>query len=926
MTDTRRQQPHFCPECSSGATSAVALTGHHFSRRDLLKGAAGITLGGAASLTAIDRVAQRYLSHAASHTGHAAAQGNDPLQFGQQIITPDGTPLGGSVNLDIWPDGRYHIKFHMHSSSIFGDFDYMLRAYLTAPDFPTLFLLHSGHVSGVDSSDHEEDGYNALIPLYWDQLVAGGVFNVGKDYKWGGIVGGILDIPSFVAELLGFGVDLIAGGLGAIIGGTLEAASALGIDFGPGGTLGVLGGVVVFGVGLGFGLPLGASLILGTVAGVGIGAVANDMIASRPLNDGERALAWSVFGDTVPMDIVMLTNLVGASNRAFTVPGADGKIYINVGWRFADPINSVDGSYPVPGQLLIHELTHAWQIARKNFVPGYMCSAFVEQAHTSLGDSAYKYGDAGPNWGDFKQEQQASIVDDWFAGTDNSAGYRPMDQGSPYYRYIWNDLLAKNIPFTAPGNLRSASGMAISPHYWEIDVCFATPDGNVAESFWQEPTGWNGPVGIANSGTAANAAISMTTRIETLEMFWPGPDGSVWHQWYAGGIGTAHTIAGAGSTILSSPTGFAQTVSVSCKIPGHIDIFWVAPDGSIVTVWWDENGNFWSEPFAITGPGVAAGAVATVARRPDQVDVFWVAPDGSVMGCWWGPNNGWSAPYGIAGPGSAVPTTLGVCCKVTEHIDVFWVTPDGSIATTYWNVDGWHTPFSVAGPGTAAGGISAIARTPEHVVVFYVSPDGSIGNAWWGPSDPGWRAPFSITGPGSAGVASPIRALARTPNLCDVFWIAPDGSIHSNWFDGSTWRGEFTVAGAGSAATPPASGGDELPVTATADDSLDSDGDGLFDDEEVTSYGTDPMDPDTDGDGVSDDQEVKDGTNPLDPSDYLEPDRPDTDMDGLYDDDETDVYGTDPLLWDTDGDGVSDGQEVYDGTDPLDPASFSPGG
>ncbi|MCO5216690.1 MAG: hypothetical protein M9950_11145 [Thermomicrobiales bacterium] len=45
-------------------------------------------------------------------------------------------------------------------------------------------------------------------------------------------------------------------------------------------------------------------------------------------------------------------------------------------------------------------------------------------------------------------------------------------------------------------------------------------------------------------------------------------------------------------------------------------------------------------------------------------------------------------------------------------------------------------------------------------------------------------------------------------------------------------------------------------------------------------------------------------------------------MDGLYDDDETDVYQTDPFLWDTDGDGVDDGQEVFDGTNPLDPADF----
>jgi hypothetical protein len=52
---------------------------------------------------------------------------------------------------------------------------------------------------------------------------------------------------------------------------------------------------------------------------------------------------------------------------------------------------------------------------------------------------------------------------------------------------------------------------------------------------------------------------------------------------------------------------------------------------------------------------------------------------------------------------------------------------------------------------------------------------------------------------------------------------------------------------------------------------------------------------------------------------YFSQQRPDRDGDGLYDDDETNVYGTDPDNPDTDGDGSDDGQEVYDGTDPLSP-------
>jgi hypothetical protein len=93
---------------------------------------------------------------------------------------------------------------------------------------------------------------------------------------------------------------------------------------------------------------------------------------------------------------------------------------------------------------------------------------------------------------------------------------------------------------------------------------------------------------------------------------------------------------------------------------------------------------------------------------------------------------------------------------------------------------------------------------------------------------------------------------------------------------------------------------------------VDSDGDGLTDDEETDVYHTDPHNPDTDGDGLGDGQEVHTThTDPLDP---------DTDDDGLTDGDEVNQYDTDPLDPDTDNDGLTDGDEVnqYD-TDPLDP-------
>lgn len=101
---------------------------------------------------------------------------------------------------------------------------------------------------------------------------------------------------------------------------------------------------------------------------------------------------------------------------------------------------------------------------------------------------------------------------------------------------------------------------------------------------------------------------------------------------------------------------------------------------------------------------------------------------------------------------------------------------------------------------------------------------------------------------------------------------------------------------------------------------VDSDGDGLSDAQERL-LGTSPTTPDTDGDGISDFVEELVQFDPLVPDDpaacrtILPVDR-DTNLDGLTDCDEA-LLGTDPSLFDSDGDGMPDRIEVFGGTDYL---------
>ncbi|MCU7892445.1 MAG: hypothetical protein KZQ78_12870 [Candidatus Thiodiazotropha sp. (ex Ustalcina ferruginea)] len=119
---------------------------------------------------------------------------------------------------------------------------------------------------------------------------------------------------------------------------------------------------------------------------------------------------------------------------------------------------------------------------------------------------------------------------------------------------------------------------------------------------------------------------------------------------------------------------------------------------------------------------------------------------------------------------------------------------------------------------------------------------------------------------------------------------------------------------------------------------LDSDNDGVYDADEIP-LGLDPFDPDTDNDELSDGFELYYGFNPDSPSgseethldgdndglDNLQeqtygsqPDNPDSDSDGdgLSDGDEVNLYQSDPVSIDSDSDGLADTLEITLGTLP----------
>ncbi|HZR27212.1 MAG TPA: hypothetical protein VFA71_00415, partial [Terriglobales bacterium] len=351
-----------------------------------------------------------------------------------------------------------------------------------------------------------------------------------------------------------------------------------------------------------------------------------------------------------------------------------------------------------------------------------------------------------------------------------------------------------------------------------LDTFWTAPDGSVWTNWWFAEFNnarWNSPIQVAPPGSALADTVAATARTPVhLDVFWVHSDGSVWSNWWDLNVNNGQWNA----PFQLAPPGSATSSKIAAvsRTPDHLDVFWIGQDGSVQSNWWDANINSarWNTPFNVASAGSAkAGMVAAVSRMPDHLDVFWIGRDKSVNSNWWdlNVNNAhWNTPFQVSGPGSARFGQITAVARTPNHLDVFWITRRGAVATNWWDADfnnaHWNTPFQIAGNGSALGGITAVSRRQDHSDVFWVAPDGSVGSNWWDANvnSARWNTPFSIAPAGSA-VPSVLSAVGRLPEHLDVFWVEPNGAIGSNWWDANVnngnWNTPFDVAGAGSASS-----------------------------------------------------------------------------------------------------------------------------
>lgn len=157
-----------------------------------------------------------------------------------------------------------------------------------------------------------------------------------------------------------------------------------------------------------------------------------------------------IFANTLPpRDKIIITNLLGLFKAPFTWPtGSTGdKILVNLGNKgYYNPMGVIDfyQTGEIPGQVLIHEITHVWQIHHSADIY-FTLNSFKNQGEVLIerisgGDpqSVYRFDcTTGTPWEDFNLEQQAGIVEFCYVKRENPT--------TPFPTYCEEPLVVANI-------------------------------------------------------------------------------------------------------------------------------------------------------------------------------------------------------------------------------------------------------------------------------------------------------------------------------------------------------------------------------------------------------------------------------------------------------------------------------------------------
>jgi hypothetical protein len=190
------------------------------------------------------------------------------------------------------------------------------------------------------------------------------------------------------------------------------------------------------------------------------------------------------------------------------------------------------------------------------------------------------------------------------------------------------------------------STRCVSRHPDHVDCFWIGPDGAIATTWWDahiDNASWHAPFPLTPPGAARadSPVVAISRSVDRLDVFWIGPDGAIATTWWDAHTDNATWHAPAPLTPPGAAGPGSPLTAVS-RVLDHLDLFWIGLDGAIGTTWWDAHIDSarWHTPFPLT-PAAAARAgspLVSISRIPEHLDLFWLGPDGAVGTTWWDQN------------------------------------------------------------------------------------------------------------------------------------------------------------------------------------------------------------------------------------------------------------------------------------------------
>jgi len=164
-----------------------------------------------------------------------------------------------------------------------------------------------------------------------------------------------------------------------------------------------------------------------------------------------------------------------------------------------------------------------------------------------------------------------------------------------------------------------------------------------------------------------------------------------------------------------------------------MELWWIAPNGSVQGAYWYDGGNWQRYELAPVGSASLSGGIAAVSRIPTSMEVWFVGANGSVQDHYWYEGGNWKSFELAPARSASLSGGIAAVSRIPGSMEMWFVGANGSIQDHYWyDTTNWQSfELAPAGSASLSGGIARVSRIPASMEMWFVGANGSIQDHFW---------------------------------------------------------------------------------------------------------------------------------------------------------------------------------------------------